>query len=587
MLWALVFATLVSARADPRSTGQASARHPVLDAFGISSEIPSGPLYLVRTPHPLPRLDGTKVHGRAKRDCYLVSGPRETIARFRELPAHVIPIDLDAPYPPRLSRTWKRVTVPDPVIQAAVDQVSWDGLRPKIQMLQDFGTRLSCAPNRDTVRDSLAAFFDDLGLDVTLQRFGRPAFWYCTEFTYGHNVIAQQTGVLYPDSIVIICAHYDSWSEDPMVSAPGADDNASGVAAVMTAAELLTRHRFAYTIQYICFGGEEYGPYGSGYYVRRAYSDGLNIVGVLNFDMIGFWPEGVDFVLEVEPIESSVWLAEALVNAAELYTDTPCDTHIPDIGWSDNASFWAYGYAALNNEEAWDFADPDFNPHWHNSSDRIYYLHPGFTVACTRVAVAALATVAQPWETVPTLVRSFDAWRTGSGVELAWDVADDGGVRGFNIYRGIQGEVPTHVVNASSLIPPQDRAYRDAGARRGLSYWYVLGVVTEGGSETRSTPIEVAGDDVILELGRTYPNPFNSSTTIPYTIEEPGHVDLRIYDVIGRLVQTLVEGDKSPGPHTASWDGRNADGLLVASGVYVVRLESGGRILKRKIALLR
>jgi hypothetical protein len=468
-----------------------------------------------------------------------------------------------------------------------VDRVSWEGLQTKIQMLQDFGTRLSCAPNRDAVRDSLAAVFGNLGLEVTLQHFGIPAIWYCSEFVFGHNVIATQPGVLYPDSIVIICAHYDSWSEDPPFSAPGADDNASGVAAVLSAAEVLSGLRFAYTIQYICFGGEEYGPYGSGYFARRAFSDQVNIVGAINLDMIGYWREGVDFDLEVEANEPSGWLSDAFVNAAELYTETPCDTYITDIGWSDNASFWAYGFPALNCEEAWDFADPDFNPTWHTTGDFIQFVHPGFTVANTRAVVAALATVARITSTVPTLFQSFNAWRNGHGVELAWGITMDTGIGGFNIYRSSSAHDDGSAINGASLISSRARSYTDDTARGELGYVYVLGAVIDDGTEVRSSRVEVPGEAPALDLGQNFPNPFNAATRIPYAIEAQGHVSLQVFDVNGRLVETLVNGTKTAGRHSAPWNGKDRSGIPVSSGVYVVRLEAGGHVATRKISLLK
>ena len=85
----------------------------------------------------------------------------------------------------------------------------------------------------------------------------------------------------------------------------------------------------------------------------------------------------------------------------------------------------------------------------------------------------------------------------------------------------------------------------------------------------------------------TYPNPFNPTTTISYSISTSALVFLRIYDVSGRFVQTLVSERKTYGQHIVIWAGMDGNGSPVASGVYFVRLEAGGQIITRKIVLLR
>lgn len=85
----------------------------------------------------------------------------------------------------------------------------------------------------------------------------------------------------------------------------------------------------------------------------------------------------------------------------------------------------------------------------------------------------------------------------------------------------------------------------------------------------------------------SYPNPFNPFTTIEYSIPNTGTVVLKIFDVKGRLLRTLVNEIKTVGEHRALWDGRDVSGALVASGIYFVRLETGGKFLSRKVVLIR
>jgi predicted outer membrane repeat protein len=88
-------------------------------------------------------------------------------------------------------------------------------------------------------------------------------------------------------------------------------------------------------------------------------------------------------------------------------------------------------------------------------------------------------------------------------------------------------------------------------------------------------------------LRSVFPNPFNPRTTITYSNAKTGTVSLRIFDVRGRLIQTLVEDTKTAGEHTVTWDARSVTYTPVASGVYFVRLEAGGQVKTRKIVLIK
>jgi hypothetical protein len=84
------------------------------------------------------------------------------------------------------------------------------------------------------------------------------------------------------------------------------------------------------------------------------------------------------------------------------------------------------------------------------------------------------------------------------------------------------------------------------------------------------------------KLSQNYPNPFNPSTKIQYSLMKPGLVTLRIYDVLGRLVKTLVNGYQVQGSHIVNF---NASQL--ASGVYFYKLESGSFQSVKKMMLLK
>ena len=93
------------------------------------------------------------------------------------------------------------------------------------------------------------------------------------------------------------------------------------------------------------------------------------------------------------------------------------------------------------------------------------------------------------------------------------------------------------------------------------------------------------------EFGITgnYPNPFNPSTTIEYNVEASGHVTLKIYDIMGRVVRTLVNEYKDAGRsnYRVIWDGKDKHGQQVAAGLYLYTLKSNGRTDHAKMVLMK
>ena len=93
-----------------------------------------------------------------------------------------------------------------------------------------------------------------------------------------------------------------------------------------------------------------------------------------------------------------------------------------------------------------------------------------------------------------------------------------------------------------------------------------------------------------FELFQNYPNPFNSSTEIKYSlpnVKASYQVQLKIYDVLGRLVKVVVDQEQSAGSHTINWDGTDLRRNHVASGVYFYSLEAGDLKLIRKMLVLQ
>jgi hypothetical protein len=110
---------------------------------------------------------------------------------------------------------------------------------------------------------------------------------------------------------------------------------------------------------------------------------------------------------------------------------------------------------------------------------------------------------------------------------------------------------------------------------------FAIGAGSVTGVGDRGTPRALA-------LGQNVPNPFNPTTSISYDVPAGGaRVTLRIYDATGRLVRTLVDEQRPAGTHSVTWDGRNATGASVSSGVYFYQMVSGSFTESRRMVLLK
>jgi hypothetical protein len=238
----------------------------------------------------------------------------------------------------------------------------------------------------------------------------------------------------------------------------------------------------------------------------------------------------------------------------------------------------------LDPDEA--VADPLFcGPEDHDFT--ISYQSPAAPVnSLCHELIGAFGPVCSP--PVPVFISLFDALLRGGDVELVWDIAADEEVRGFKLYRERVPSGGTEALEDGRLVAPERRSYVDRGADPGQTYRYFLAVVLGDNSEVYSTTATVTVPPAVgIVLGQNVPNPFNPSTTIPFSVAENARVSLRVFDARGALVATLVERDMPAGSHSAVWDGRDSKGIAVASGVYFVRLESNDRVSTRKMVLAK
>ena len=124
-----------------------------------------------------------------------------------------------------------------------------------------------------------------------------------------------------------------------------------------------------------------------------------------------------------------------------------------------------------------------------------------------------------------------------------------------------------------------------ANARQAQKDYVALGGVIQILTGVKEIPN--AGIPVTFALEQNYPNPFNPSTTINFALPKDAGVSLKVYDVLGREVRTLVNDKVNAGYHEVVWDGRNAFGAQVASGMYIYRITAGDFTSSKKMMMLK
>jgi hypothetical protein len=189
---------------------------------------------------------------------------------------------------------------------------------------------------------------------------------------------------------------------------------------------------------------------------------------------------------------------------------------------------------------------------------------------------------------VPVVLTRFEALEVPDGIAIEWDLTGDSEISGFHVYRSDE-ERPAPLRLTATLLPGSSagRFVDKAPEGTGLLYW--LGVVDRQGREERFGPISVRGgvNPMRTELFAPGENPVRESSDIRFSLASPGRVTVRIHDLSGRLVRTLVDDVRPAGIASVRWDARTNDGRKAAGGVYYVRFESGPVVESTKLVLAR
>lgn len=217
------------------------------------------------------------------------------------------------------------------------------------------------------------------GYSVAAQR-------YTAEGVDSANLEVSIPGTSKPDEIIVVGAHYDS-----VQGTPGADDNASAVAALLEISRLFAGIRAARTLRLVAFVNEEepfffWGDMGSGIYAKAARRRGDDIRAMFSLEMLGyfsdernsqhyppllrhFYPDRGNFIGFVSNLHSRALLKQA-VAAFRRQSDFPVESAalpawVPGVAWSDQLSFWRQGYRGVMVTDTAFFR----NPYYHTALD--------------------------------------------------------------------------------------------------------------------------------------------------------------------------------------------------------------------------
>lgn len=229
------------------------------------------------------------------------------------------------------------------------------------------------------------------------------------------------------------------------------------------------------------------------------------------------------------------------------------------------------GYPELIISGYWDHID-----HW-GWETRIYEVM-GEVVFASLSAAPLDSCIKVDWSTGRQFANfGFKVWRSeypDSGYSMVSETFDT--VR-------LDSSLLTYAFHDSSIAPYTKYYYKvQAKALNDTSFWIGPDSATgvEGGPASRGVPL-------VFGMGRIAPNPFTAGTEIRFRLSEPGRTSLKIYNISGQMVRSLVDGERRAGEYRTTWDGRNDMRQRVAAGIYYARLDCGGRLAVGKMTLLR
>jgi len=475
-----------------------------------------------------------------------------------------------------------------PIVQEIINQANIDSLIFFVEELSgEVETIIGGSPYTIQARSKYQPVANDKAADYIKQKlnsYGLTTFDQQGWSSTGRNVYGVQLGTIYPNKQYIICAHYDDRPTGTI--APGADDNASGTAAVIEAARIFSQYNSEYTIIFALWDEEEDGLDGSEYYAHQAYLAGDSIMGVVNLDMIAYDSNSDNIAdLHTRPIGTSLFLKDKMVEINNLYIlGLALNIINPGGGGSDHWSFWTYNFGAILLIEY----DYDFNVYYHSVNDKVQYFNMPYFLKMSKTALGTVATLAELTEIVPVELLAFTASFNSSEVQLLWSTASELNNQGFEIERSsnkpdnfvtigfVEGKGSSTEINYYSFSdhPDLNGAYQ---------LYYRLKQVDFDGTFSYSNVVNVTYDvPSEFVLNQNFPNPFNPSTRISYFVPNESFVSIKVYDFLGREVKTLVNDFQVTGSYHIVFDASD-----LPSGTYFYTMIADNYSVTKKMILIK
>lgn len=345
--------------------------------------------------------------------------------------------------------------------------VSQDSIYGILNRLQEFVTRFAYT---DSCRRA------EQYLVNKLQEYSDSA--YLWPFTHNGYVMNNAVGLRdgEKDDFILITSHLDSYSQDPWNYAPGADDNASGTAVVIECARLLQDiSEPMMSIQFVPFSAEELGLIGSENYADYVVENNLPLMGVLNFDMVGYNPQdGLDFDVNMDSLSL---FGQIVKHVIENYVPTSNRYTYSPFSGSDHYPFAMRGYP-------WAFfieSNYQYNPNYHRTTDLVSTLDAAQMVSSVKVALGT----ALYFALLPLPPESLVVVNTGNGegIKVSWPSVSYPDSVSYRIYRG------TSPNTLSFLMETSDTFSIVSGHEQNLTYYYMVQTHYKGRSGF-GTPVE-------------------------------------------------------------------------------------------------
>jgi hypothetical protein len=291
----------------------------------------------------------------------------------------------------------------NPKILKAIDMVNETLLRKFLEDLVSFGPRMTGTYGCDKAAEYIYERFDGFGLDTRFQEWASLNNRLPLRYYKGKNVEATLNGTNKEcEEIIVFNAHYDT-----VKVSPGANDDGSGVVAVLAAAYILNNFQFNRTIKFVTFSGEEIGLIGSRAYVKEIYENNGELLVEFNADMIGYaeTAQGGRNVT-LSPTSDAHWIIEEIGSVNNNYSinfNINVGGNITterSRGGSDYYDFMLYGYEVIAFwESEWK------REYFHTEEDTIDHVNFSYLVNVTKLIVGSLAHLADMVEINHPMLR--------------------------------------------------------------------------------------------------------------------------------------------------------------------------------------